>query len=82
MRHDSRPHEDRFSGIKWEWREAGNGPPPSSGGTADASAKQQRAANAIPLAQEIFDGLEDTSPAQVFAACLAGLDGFDIPAPP
>jgi len=44
-------------------------------------AKQPRAANAIPPAQEISDG-PDTSAAQVSAACLAGPDGFDVPAPP
>jgi hypothetical protein len=49
--------------------------------TDELLAKQPRAANAIPPAQEISDGPEDTSSAQVSAACLAGLDGFDVPAP-
>ena len=50
--------------------------------TDELLAKQPRAANAIPPAQEISDWPEDISPAQVSAACLAGLDGFDVPAPP
>ena len=50
--------------------------------TDELLAKQPRAANAIPPAQEISDGPEDTGPAQVSAACVAGLDGFDVPAPP
>ena len=45
-------------------------------------AKQPRAANRDPAGTGISDGPEDTSPAQVSAACLAGLDGFDVPAPP
>lgn len=38
--------------------------------------------NALSSLMHISDGPEDTSPAQVSAACLAGLDGFDVPAPP
>jgi hypothetical protein len=36
----------------------------------------------VHTAEEISDGPEAIQPARVSAACLAGLDGFDVRAPP